>query len=270
MIEQRWLDQLAACVRARDRTEYYKVVTRSGDPYGGLALSVVKQSLLAGRVAKSYAEAVATMWNRPITTEKWLQISEALMRADFAARQVDRSFEPGTPFLRYDVIRAYHVDTFKEVDELPGLAWTAWVPLEIDGPGKGQKLWHRLVTEDFLTVAVQTCWLTLGAVVHQAGVEPHDAVCARRELEANPPVVSKYPSDTVARMCRAVFNMPLSDNQLLAAFYLSVLGRDSPELVWRLGGIAPTSAWQSLRPMLRDALAKAGGADGYPPWQPMN
>ena len=78
-------DQLETFVRARDRTAYYEKLIALGDPYGKMALGVVKQSNVAGVVARRYAIAVSQRYCRPIDNAMWFKISNELMDADFLA-----------------------------------------------------------------------------------------------------------------------------------------------------------------------------------------
>lgn len=94
------------------------------------------------------------------------------MLSDLDARRDAENFEPGTPSLRWDVIRDYHVRAFARVG-YPPETWTAWIPLHVDGDGNAPGLWHRMVTEDFLTVAVQTVWLVAGRAVHRSAAARH-------------------------------------------------------------------------------------------------
>ena len=247
--------ELARYSERRDRTGYYEALLRYGDPYGRLALSVCKQSLMAGRVAKSYAEAVGRIWRRPISDAQWLQISEGLMRADFAARGIPTNFVSGTPELTWETIRNYHVNVFASQSQLPGLVWTAWIPLFLDGPAKGQKLWRRLVTEDFLTVATQTCWLTLGAVVHAKSPDEYTTACVKQVLN-QPPIVTDTPSQSCQDLFSSLKDETVNLRQSYAISYLAVLASIRGELIWRLAGIAPTSAWRSLEATLNSALAQ--------------
>ncbi len=94
------LGRLKTASDAGDRTKYYEILTAVRDPYGPLALGVVKQSTMSGRVARCYALAVSARCQRPIDRATWLNISDGLMRADLAARQRTENYEADTPSLR--------------------------------------------------------------------------------------------------------------------------------------------------------------------------
>ncbi len=119
------LEKLKTHSKARDRTAYYETLVGNGDPYGPLALGVVKQSTMSGRAARCYAIAVSRRYRRPIDDAMWLCISNTLMDADLASRQEESNFEPAAPSLRWNIIRAYHVATFRDVAGLPPETWTA-------------------------------------------------------------------------------------------------------------------------------------------------
>ena len=182
------LNRLKTASDAGDRTKYYEILMAARDPYGALALGVVKQSTMSGRVARCYAIAVSARCQRPIDKTMWLKISDGLMRADFAARQRPDNYETDTPSLRWEVIQTYHVATFRDVAGLPPYAWTAWIPLTLQGADKDQKLWHRMLSEDFLSVAVQTVWLVAFAAAHRAGIEKQIGRRVIPTLASNPPL----------------------------------------------------------------------------------
>ena len=216
-------------------------------------LGVVKQSNIAGVVARRYAIAVSQWYCRPIDKAMWLGISHDLMDADFAARTVEKNFEPGTPSLRWNVIRDYHVSVFGGYN-YPPETWTAWIPLQIDGEAKGRRLWQRMVTEDFLAVAVRTVWLVSGRIAHAAGVGRDMAHHVVPRLASRPPLATGEPLDPTTAACMAKlapYQLPRSgvlDKERLAAFYLGVLAQD-PRLFVDMAAIMPTAAWRA-RPAL--------------------
>ncbi len=210
-----------------------------------MALGVVKQSNIAGVVARRYAIAVSQRYCRPIDKAIWLRISNDLMDADFAARAVGKNFEVGTPSLRWNIIRDYHVAVFGQ-NNYPPEIWTAWIPLRIDGEANDRGLWRRMVTENFLSVAVQTVWLVNGRITHAQGVG-HD-------MAHRPPLATRLPTDPTTAACMAKlapYQLARSgalDNERLATFYLGVLAQD-PRLFADVAAIAPTAAWRA-RPAL--------------------
>lgn len=251
------LMQLEAFRVGRDRTAYYEKLIALRDPYGTLALGVVKQSNVAGRVARRYAIAVSERYCRPIDDATWLRISNELMDADIAARQSDENFEPGTPSLRWDVVRDYHVAVFGR-HQLPPEAWTAWIPLQIDGEAKGQALWHRLVTEDFLTVAVQTVWLVTGRIAHAENIQRDMNNHVIPQLMVDPPLASGDAPDAAMTACMAklapyqLARSGATDKEQLAAFYLAILAQN-PRLFGDIASIAPTAAWRARPPLISPA-----------------
>ncbi len=212
------------------RVPYYQAIAASGDPYGTMALGVVQQSNMAGRVAYSYAKEVGKRYCRPIDDKRWLGISTRLMQADYVARRTDGSDGSGSPGLRWSVIRDYHRLTFAEVGQLPAEAWTAWIPLYLDGEGKAPKLWQRMLTEDFLTIGVQTAWLVLGRLVHKERVNREMANVVVPTLKVAPPVVTgQPPRDPSFGRCMArlapyqLRGSAATDRERMAIFYLNVL-----------------------------------------------
>ncbi len=251
--DQTTLDRLATLNRAGDRTGYYEKLIALRDPYGTMALGVVKQSNIAGVVARRYAIAVSRRYCRPIDNATWLKISNELMNADFLARTVRDNFEKGTPSLRWDVIRTYHVAVFA-AHNYPPETWTAWIPLQIDGEAKGNGLWHRMVTEDFLTVAVQTVWLVTGRIAHAQGIRRTMAHQVVPKLAHTPPLATGLPPDPATAACMAKlapYQLARSgalDTERLASFYLAVLASD-PRFYLDTAAIMPVSAWRA-RPAL--------------------
>ena len=212
------------------RIPYYQTLIAAGDPYAKLALSVVRQDMMAGKVAYSYAIEVAKRYCRPIGPTGWVNLSVALMRADLLARRNPASFDPGKPSLTWRTIRDYHQAAFRDVAHLQPIAWTAWIPLLIVGEAGGAGLWHRMLTEDFLHVAVETAALVLARAAQEARVsrELHQSVVPI--LRTAPPVVTRArPRDPGFERCMVrlageqVQARPGAPGEKLAAFYLDCL-----------------------------------------------
>ena len=130
----------------------------------------------------------------------------------------------------WNVIRDYHAQAFARFAHLPPQAWTAWIPLLIVGNAKAGALWHRMLTEEFLHVAVETAKLVLQRAAQEAGVsrELHQTVVP--QLKVAPPVAFHTPSaDPEFQRCM----VQLAGQQLhgrigtpqeqMALFYLSCL-----------------------------------------------
>ena len=111
-----------------------------------------------------------------------------------------------------------------------------------------------MVTEDFLTVAVQTVWLVAGRVVHRSAAAGTMDPSVAFGLQHHPPVATGIPPDARTSACIAELTSlqrlasGTTDNERLAVFYLSVLAED-PAMMLDMAAIAPTSAWRS-RPYL--------------------
>ena len=247
------LEQLDKLRQAGNRTGYYEKLISLKDPYGTMALGVVKQSTISGIVARRYAIAVSRRYCRPIDNIMWLKISNELMTADLAARRIEANFESGTTSLQWRVIRDYHVAVFGG-NNYPPETWTAWIPLQLDGEAKDARLWHRMVTEDFLTVAVQTAWLVTGRVAHAQGIRRTMAHQVVPKLAHMPPLATGLPPDPVTAACMtrlAPYQLARSgalDQERLATFYLAVLASD-PRFYLDTAAIMPVSAWRA-RPAL--------------------
>ena len=180
--------------------------------------------------AYSYAIEVAKRYCRPINSKRWIDLSIALMQADFIARQKPENFENNKPSLRWNVIRDYHVAAFRNVCSLPPVAWTAWIPLYVQGETKDEKLWHRLLTEDFMNVAVDTVSLVLGRWSQKAGVSQELAQSVNPILKTAPPVVTgSQPQDPAYDRCMKQLSTEQmqGDNtrgERMALFYFDCLG----------------------------------------------
>jgi hypothetical protein len=89
-----------------------------------------------------------------ITDQDFLRINLALMERDYKAR----SELPDSGFreLPMAAIRAYHADVFRTLFNLPPEAWTAEVPLQCAGPIQADGVWHRMLTENFIEVGIET------------------------------------------------------------------------------------------------------------------
>lgn len=255
--DRQTLESLSRLARAGDRTAYYRKIIELRDPYGAMALGVVKQSNIAGVVARRYAIAVSRRYCKPLQDSVWLEISDELMAADLAGRQVTENFQPGTPLLRWNVIRDYHVATFGGKG-YPPETWTAWIPLHVDGDANASGLWRRMLTENFLTVAVQTVWLVSGQIAHSQHVAQDFDLEVVPRLQISPPLATGIPPDPKMAACMAKlapYQLPKSgvtDNERLAILYLSVLAED-PGMVMDMAAIAPTSAWRSRPPLISRA-----------------
>lgn len=172
------------------RAPYYKALQAAKDPYGRLALGVVQQNQIAGMAAYSYALEVAKRYCRPIDKAGWITLSVDLMRRDFRARQVEENFDRNSPSLQWFVIRDYHAAAFRRVCGLPPEAWTAWIPLLLEGEAGDAQLWRRMLTEDFLVVAVRTVELSLSGWSRKVGVSNDLSHKVSPILQTQPPVVT--------------------------------------------------------------------------------
>lgn len=207
------------------RAPYYQTLQAAKDPYGRLALSVVRQDLMAGRAAYSYALEVAKRYCLPISKKDWVDISIALMKDDFTARSNPDNFEAGSPSLKWFIIRNYHTRVFHDTAHLPPIVWTAWIPLYLQGESKDEKLWHRMLNEGFLKVGVETVALVLNHWAQKAGLSKELWNSVAPVLKNAPPVVTgSRPADPDFNRCmERLAPEQMTKNERLAAFYLDCL-----------------------------------------------
>lgn len=70
--------------------EYYNKLAALGDRYATLALGVAEANSFAGNLARKYAENAAS-WETgrtvSLTSDRWLDISKELMKADWKLRK---------------------------------------------------------------------------------------------------------------------------------------------------------------------------------------
>lgn len=154
------------------------------------------------------------------------------MKADLAARNIEKNFEPGKPSLSWRTIRDYHRAAFQNVAHLPPQAWTAWIPLLIVGEGGGEGLWRRMLTADILSVGVETAGLALQRLAREAGVltELEHTVVALLKV-APPLALGVPPYDPGVERCLArladqrLQSRPGAPGETLAFFYLDCLAQ---------------------------------------------
>ena len=231
-LERRILDKLQELSLSGDvgRASYYKMLFAEGDPYGRLALGVVLQNLMSGRVAYSYAIEVAKRYCHAIDQDKWIELSIALMKADFSARGNPQNYETGKPSLKWTIIRDYHRLAFRDIAHLPPHAWTAWIPLLIIGEAQGAALWRRMLTLDVVTVGVETAGLALQRLAREAGVLAELQQIVTTLLKIAPPVaLGLTPRNPAIERClsrmasQRLQARPGTPGETLAFFYLECL-----------------------------------------------
>lgn len=222
-----------------------------------MAGGVVTQSTLSGVVARCYAIEVGKRYCRIIDDAMWVSISKDLMGADFAARRSVINFDETGRSLRWNVIRDYHVTVFGTY-ALPPETWTAWIPLQVAGEAMDRGLWRRMVTEDFLPVALETVWLVIGPIAHREAADRTLALHVMPTLRQAPPLAVGGDPDPQTAACMKrlapyqLAGSDASDRQKLAIFYLAVLAH-SPALPVRMALVAPTSAWRAMPPLVSPA-----------------
>ncbi|QPB24288.1 hypothetical protein [Rhizobium sp. 007] len=136
------------------RVAYYTKLAEFGVAYGSLALGVVLEDQISGRVANSYFMAVAEREGVSVSSAQWAAVGDALMHADIVARLAAPTTiingEEVTPDLGYEAIRNYHQTVFSSLggtvaagDGVSINAWTAYAPVETLGPGT----WTQMLSD---------------------------------------------------------------------------------------------------------------------------
>lgn len=138
----------AAANTHEGRVAYYESLVEKGYAYAGLALGVVEDDGLAGIVARDYATAVGQSVGVDLTDQQWDQISQALMEADFAAREQLVQSGATNQTLGWDIIQQYHNEVFTDFG-LPPDAWTPNVIL--NHSGSPDEAWDNLVNAGGIT-----------------------------------------------------------------------------------------------------------------------
>lgn len=118
---------LQAFADAGDREGYYNYLIGTGDKYAKLALGVVREDTIAGRMANAFMAQQARQQGVRITQCGAKKISEELMKADLRARR-----DALGATLNYGPIQRYHEQVFQD-NGLTRDAWTATAPLDVIG-----------------------------------------------------------------------------------------------------------------------------------------
>lgn len=107
----------------RARSEYYDIISRSGDRYGDLARGVVNQDTISGRTANSFLENYARERGINPNSSFMDSIGQRLAEEDYRLRS-EQYNNTGSFQLNYRQIWDYHSDVFRE-HGLDAGAWTA-------------------------------------------------------------------------------------------------------------------------------------------------
>jgi hypothetical protein len=162
------------------RVAYYTKLAEFGVTYGSLALGVVLEDQISGRVANAYFMAVAEREGVSVSPQQWAAIGDALMHADLAARLESEVVAPdgsvSYPDLGYKPIRDYHEQVFSTlggtVPEGEGVsinAWTAYAPVELLGP----EAWDTMVADSAVDLIAGGVPILYSTVRHMlTGVDP--------------------------------------------------------------------------------------------------
>ncbi|MBO1360586.1 hypothetical protein J2D73_12385 [Acetobacter sacchari] len=180
------IDALSVSRNKRDRSTYYRTLSKAGDPYGELALGVVEQSLISGRTAKHFAEFGAACAGINLNDNLWLQISNDLMLADFDAREAQSGAKGEARHLPWNAIRDYHYAVFRK-HGLPAYAWTAGIPLDLASGAtypdadngtttsrnaNAAQLWNEMLTSgDIISVAWDSFAPERKAILFKLGLQ---------------------------------------------------------------------------------------------------
>lgn len=133
------LDILEIHVNAGDRVAYYSQLADWGYEYGSLALGVVNNDTLAGRIANEYFTRVSERENANLNADELVQISLRLMQEDFIARERSGGELP------VDVVTEYHERVFAEFG-VSGEAWTPFLLLASEeSTVERQEIWDSFL-----------------------------------------------------------------------------------------------------------------------------
>ncbi|QDH17239.1 hypothetical protein [Swingsia samuiensis] len=163
------LTDLNSANKSNDRIAYYHILSSNGDPYGALALGVVKQSTITGRVAKNFAQFIAAYAYTTLNAKRWEAISLGLMRADYEAR-AQLAPDDSLLGLSWHTIESYHTRLFEE-NNVPGRAWTAFIPLKLAGLTNAAQLWKDMLFHGPITIGLETTHDVLSPLAKQHGLQ---------------------------------------------------------------------------------------------------
>ncbi|MFA1676908.1 calcium-binding protein [Rhizobium mongolense] len=226
------------------RVAYYTKLAEFGVTYGSLALGVVLEDQISGRMANAYFMAIAEQEGVSVSSQQWAAVGNGLMLADLAARSSAPEVAPdGTktyPDLTYEAIRDYHQFVFSTlggtVPEGEGVsinAWTAYAPVETFGPAT----WDDMLVEAGLQQGAYGAWL-LSKMWFYASFEADPVASAWSSL-----ISSNTFQQLLADGSPAVFPEQLENSYLILGTHsgeqLSIDDTISPEtqvLVMGLGG----------------------------------
>ncbi|MCV9907033.1 calcium-binding protein [Brucella sp. HL-2] len=155
------LSEIANSGQSGARALYYTTLASYGIDYGNLALGVVFEDQLSGKVANEYFMRVAASEGVNVSNQQWDAIGNDLMHRDLDARfaKRDQHSDGGRDYytysdLTYQDIENYHDRAFGTlggtVPEGQGVsiaAWTAWLPVQVLGETVA---WDWLVSGDYL------------------------------------------------------------------------------------------------------------------------
>ena len=147
------LQRLEAFANANNRSGYYQALADAGYDYGRLALGVVDNLTLNGRLANAFQYNKGQELNNPVnvTGELSEKIGLDLMWADLDARKAALN-EKGGINLTVSDIRDYHIEIYEQ-NGLPPEAWTTYAPSVLIGEA-GEKYenedawWSELLSTD--------------------------------------------------------------------------------------------------------------------------
>jgi hypothetical protein len=143
-LTQAQLDQLQTYVSTGDRVSYWQTLGGWGFDYAKLALGVVLNDTVNGRIANEFAENKAAEVGVLMDAEDWAEVGQAIMQADFSARVDLFQQSPETADLSVSDIRTYHTAVFGSFG-LPAETWTVYAPTIVLGPGAEDALWARVL-----------------------------------------------------------------------------------------------------------------------------
>lgn len=192
-LTQKDLDILGQYARDGNRELYWNYLSQleGADGYGTLALGVVRNDSLPGRVANSYAQGYAAHQhergsrhpNAVLSEREWESFGQTLIKEDLARRQ--NMFDSDRPDLALNLPGKDVMLSHDRAFEIHGLDPNCWTPrlllqaaLNKSGPEQLEQIWPTMLDNDLR--GGRRAFGTLGSALTQ--MEPGAAVSYIRNL----------------------------------------------------------------------------------------
>lgn len=170
--------------QAGDRIAYYESLASFGDPYGALALGVVRNDTSSGASANTYFLDTARAEGRSVSDDQLARISLELMLADNDIRQASGGDAD------IDDIQQYHQEVFNDIANVSANAWTPDYYLKsFETKQERQDAWDQLLASNpvssYLAIAnrrIASVQEYLDGLLDPPLQDPVDIVQASREF----------------------------------------------------------------------------------------